>query len=164
MASCYLVFVYGTLRQGRPNHYRLLEAASGFARYLGLATTCEKYPLVIASRYNIPYLLAAPGYGKCVLGEVYEVDDKMLELLDRLEDHPKYYERKMKKVKLQESGKELECWVYLLHKYKPFMMELPFLNDYIAAADDPEKQYIARYLRKEGDDYWLDVKMDEVTA
>ena len=32
---------------------------------------------------------------QCVLGEVYEVDDKMLELLDQLEDHPKYYERKV---------------------------------------------------------------------
>lgn len=28
-------------------------------------------------------------------GEVYEVDDKMLEVLDALEDHPKVYERKV---------------------------------------------------------------------
>lgn len=163
MASRYLVFVYGTLRQGKPNHYRMLEATNGSAQYLGLATTCEKYPLVIASRYNIPFLLAAPGNGKCVLGEVYDVDDKMLEVLDKLEDHPKCYERKIRKVKMQESGKELECWVYLLHKYKPFMMELPFLDDYSAADDDPDKQYKPRYLREEGV-YWSDVKMDEVTA
>lgn len=32
---------------------------------------------------------------QCVRGEVYEVDDKMLEKLDRLEDHPKFYERKV---------------------------------------------------------------------
>ncbi|KAK8396207.1 hypothetical protein O3P69_005339 [Scylla paramamosain] len=166
MASRYLVFVYGTLRQGKPNHFRLLEANSGSAQYLGLATTCEKYPLVIASRYNIPYLLAAPGYGKRVLGEVYEVDDKMLEVLDQLEAHPKYYERKMRKVKLEESGKEVECWLYLLHKYKPFMMELPFLDDYNAAPDDPDKQYMPRYLREKGNEneYWSDVKVDELTA
>lgn len=64
---------------------------------------------------------------------------------------------------MQESGKELECWVYLLHKYKPFMMELPFLDDYSAVDDDPDKQYKPRYLREEGV-YWSDVKMDEVTA
>lgn len=64
MSSRHLVFLYGTLRQDKANHYRLLDPANGEARFLGLATTVEKYPLVIASRYNIPYLLAAPGHGK----------------------------------------------------------------------------------------------------
>ncbi|XP_050685982.1 putative gamma-glutamylcyclotransferase CG2811 isoform X2 [Eriocheir sinensis] len=161
MSARHLVFVYGTLRKNMLNHSRLLDAANGAARCLGLATTTERYPLVIASRYNIPYLLAAPGHGQHVRGEVYEVDDKMLETLDALENHPKYYERKEKKIKLEDSGEERECWVYLLHCYKPHLMDLPFLEDY-CAVDDPEKVYIARCLRKEpGPEYWVDVKLDE---
>lgn len=165
MSPLHLVFVYGTLRKDKPNHFRLLDPTNGQARSLGLATTLEKYPLVIASRYNIPYLLAAPGHGQCVYGELYEVDDKMLEKLDALENHPQYYERKVRKVKLEESGKEVEAWVYLLHQYKPFMMELPFLSDYCSLPDDSDKKYITRSLREvPGPEYWKDVKQDEESA
>ena len=31
-----------------------------------------------------------PGMGNKILGEIYEVDDKMLEKLDELEDHPRF--------------------------------------------------------------------------
>ena len=30
------------------------------------------------------------GVGNKIMGEVYEVDEKMLEKLDELEDHPRY--------------------------------------------------------------------------
>ena len=31
------------------------------------------------------------GVGKKIMGEIYEVDDKMLGKLDELEDHPRYW-------------------------------------------------------------------------
>lgn len=163
MSSRHLVFLYGTLRQDKANHYRLLDPANGEARFLGLATTVEKYPLVIASRYNIPYLLAAPGHGKNVHGEVYEVDDLMLQKCDELEDHPTYYERKVTKMRMDESGKEVDCWVYLLHRYKPYMMELPFLDDYKLAVDnDPDNTYkLSKLIEIVGNEYWTDVKLDD---
>ena len=36
----------------------------------------DRYPLVIASRYNIPYLLDVPGRGEFVVGEIYAIDDE----------------------------------------------------------------------------------------
>lgn len=67
-------------------------------------------------------------------------------------------------VKLEDSGEERECWVYLLHRYKPHLMDLPFLEDY-CAVDDSEKQYCVRYMRdKPGPEYWTDVKLDEALA
>ncbi|XP_045601954.1 putative gamma-glutamylcyclotransferase CG2811 isoform X2 [Procambarus clarkii] len=158
-----LVFVYGTLRQNEFNHKCLTEEENGRSRLIDIGTTKEKYPLVIASRYNIPYALAAPGKGEYIEGEVYEVDDKMLATLDKLEDHPRYYERKIIKVLLQKSREEVDCWIYLLFKYKPHMMELPFLKAY-SSSGNHGKSYCARYLRQgPEEEYWTDVKFVEPT-
>ena len=66
----------------------------------------------------------------------------------------------MKKVKLNECGKEVECWVYLLHHYKPYMMQLPFLDDY--RDDDQDKKFVENFLRESGFEYWSEVKLDQV--
>lgn len=60
------VFVYGTLKEGEPNQHWLTNKNNGSAKLIGQATTTEKYPLVIASKYNIPFLLDKPGVGKVI--------------------------------------------------------------------------------------------------
>lgn len=50
-------------------------------------------PLVIGTRYNIPFLINKPGVGSYVTGEIYEVDDKMMHILDNLEDCQRIYKR-----------------------------------------------------------------------
>lgn len=50
-------------------------------------------PLVIGTRYNIPFLLNKPGVGSYVTGEIYEVDDQMMEILDNLEDCQRLFKR-----------------------------------------------------------------------
>lgn len=47
----FLVFVYGTLKRGQPNHHWLSSAENGFQRFLGEGATVTQFPLVIASRY-----------------------------------------------------------------------------------------------------------------
>jgi hypothetical protein len=51
------VFVYGTLKTGEPNHYWFEDQSHGFAEIVGPAETAEKFPLVIATKYNLPMLL-----------------------------------------------------------------------------------------------------------
>lgn len=63
------------------------------ARYWCTATTTIKMPLVIGTRYNIPFLINKPGLGNYVTGEIYEVDDKMMDILDNLEDCQRIYKR-----------------------------------------------------------------------
>ena len=58
------VFVYGTLKKGQPNHYLIDSPEKGVAHFLGEGRTVEKYPLVIATEYNVPFLLDAAGHGK----------------------------------------------------------------------------------------------------
>lgn len=82
-----LVFVYGTLMRGFRNH-RLL--AQGGCHYLGRGETRPQYTLVDLGPF--PGLLDV-GTTR-VRGEVYEVDAPTLAKLDRLEGHPRFYERK----------------------------------------------------------------------
>ena len=45
-----LVFVYGTLKSGQPNHSLLTAADTGQAELVAPAVTRRRLPLVIASR------------------------------------------------------------------------------------------------------------------
>lgn len=55
------VFVYGTLKQGEPNHGWFSKHENGYYKFLCNAKTVEKYPLIIGTKYNIPFLLYSPG-------------------------------------------------------------------------------------------------------
>ncbi|XP_011877196.1 PREDICTED: putative gamma-glutamylcyclotransferase CG2811 isoform X2 [Vollenhovia emeryi] len=128
------VFVYGTLKRGEPNHGLLKDTANGYAKFLGVGRTTVPYPLVIATRYNIPFLLKRPGTGNHVLGEIYDVNSDMLRRLDELEEHPKFYERTEEKVLLapeaalkpgktfEEVGESTKAWIYFLPRYKSSLL------------------------------------------
>ena len=60
------VFVYGTLKSGEPNHCILSDRTIGKARLITKAKTKQKYPLVVASDYNLPFLLPVPGKGEVI--------------------------------------------------------------------------------------------------
>lgn len=87
------VFVYGTLKSGEPNHYWLTDVKNGGATFIGAGKTKTKFPLIIGSRFNVPFLLNQPGVGYEINGEIYSVDEKMLANLDVLEDYPQLYDR-----------------------------------------------------------------------
>lgn len=58
------VFVYGTLKNSQPNNYLLNDSCHGVAQLIGKGITKSLYPLVVACRYNIPFLLPFEGKGK----------------------------------------------------------------------------------------------------
>ncbi|XP_078482267.1 putative gamma-glutamylcyclotransferase CG2811 [Ciona intestinalis] len=86
----HLVYVYGTLKKGFPNHYLISDAENGVANFLYEANTVEKFALVVGSPFHVPFLLQNTNHGKgnVITGELYEVDDKMLKTLDKFENHP----------------------------------------------------------------------------
>ncbi|KAH7952459.1 hypothetical protein HPB52_023480 [Rhipicephalus sanguineus] len=61
--ATHYVFVYGTLKTGEPNNHVMKDSENGKATLIGTAVTVKKWPLVIASSYNIPYLLHCEGKG-----------------------------------------------------------------------------------------------------
>ena len=91
MTGRFLVFVYGTLKKGFPNHDRYMPQA----RLMGTFRTRESYRLVLnGSRYS-PCMMAGAGMGRRVIGELYEVDRAGLTRMDQLEriDLPDGYRR-----------------------------------------------------------------------
>jgi len=81
--------VYGTLKKGFPNSPLLRKAT-----YLGECRTVGTYPLVVGGDWFSPYLLAAPGHGHRVVGEMYAVCPIVLAALDKLENVGVNYTRK----------------------------------------------------------------------
>ncbi|XP_060557863.1 putative gamma-glutamylcyclotransferase CG2811 [Ruditapes philippinarum] len=130
----FLIFVYGTLKTGEPNYNLMKDETSGVCRRLGTVYTKEKYPLVVASRYNVPFLLYTPGTGHNVQGELYEVDDAQLKRLDKLENHPNLYVRKdvilTKGNDDSNSEEDIHAQAYFLVNYRPSLLDLPMLDSY----------------------------------
>jgi chorismate mutase/prephenate dehydrogenase len=91
MTDRFLVFVYGTLKKGFPNHDRYMPQAD----LVGTFRTRERYRLVLNGDRFSPCLLAGAGQGQRVVGEVYAVDGTGLDRMDRLErvDRPDGYRR-----------------------------------------------------------------------
>lgn len=79
------VFVYGSLRNGQALSY-VLESCDCFNRK---AITRKEFTL-----YSLGAFPALVNKGDTeVVGEVYEVSDEILDLLDRIEGHPHFYTR-----------------------------------------------------------------------
>lgn len=98
------VFVYGTLKEGHLNHHVMQRFGTSKkleveAFIEGIMYTLGVYPAVIEGRGAIK-------------GEVWLVDDKTLKLLDQLEDHPDFYERKIVKL----LGTEERVMAYIMPK------------------------------------------------
>uniref|UniRef100_A0A8C9USD7 Gamma-glutamylaminecyclotransferase n=1 Tax=Spermophilus dauricus TaxID=99837 RepID=A0A8C9USD7_SPEDA len=145
-----LVFVYGTLKQGQPNHKVLLDCANGFAAFQGRGRTAKPYPLVIAGEHNIPWLLHLPGRGHCVLGEIYRVDEHMLGFLDDFEGCPDMYQRTKVQVEVLTwegkgfPGDSVQCFLYSTAIYPPEWVHLPYHESY-----DSEGPHGLRYNPRE---------------
>lgn len=149
------VFVYGTLKKGQPNYYRMFDSANGKAEFLASACTTQKYPLVIANKYNIPFLLNIPGQGRRVQGEIYKVDDQMLKFLDAFEGVPTMYQRTLVELEVKEwvgdaggekkpaAGSKVEAFVYSTTTYEPEWPSLPNYESYDSYGDHG-LQYVTR--------------------
>lgn len=79
-----LVFVYGTLKEGFPNHGR-----NNGRRIGDLYRTRQPFPFYVvrlANEDRAPWLVFKPGEGHHVLGQVFEVDGADLAAMDRFEE------------------------------------------------------------------------------
>lgn len=162
------VFVYGTLKRGEPNHSLIQDTKNGYAKFLGIGRTMTPYPLVIATKYNIPFLLRKSGIGNLVFGEIYDVDTAMLKKLDELEEHPALYERfqedilwapesKLKTANnIDEVGILTRVWIYFLPKFKASLLCGPMYSTYTNSGDHGLK-YCEKYVRNPSYDHKAEV-------
>jgi len=102
MERKHLVFVYGTLRNGHSNHHLLKEAFC-----FGTGSTEASYAMYLISGY--PYVTSSESRYP-IVGELYAVDDDTLKILDSMEGHPRYYERRETTVIV--CGDNHVAWMY----------------------------------------------------
>jgi gamma-glutamylcyclotransferase (GGCT)/AIG2-like uncharacterized protein YtfP len=103
-----LMFVYGTLKQGSYNNIML-----GKSKFLGRAVTKSNLniksigiPIVVA-----PFSDAMREVAKPIVGEVYKVSKRTIDIVDVLEGHPDLYRRFLIDVEIE--NKTLEAYIYL---------------------------------------------------
>lgn len=103
------LFVYGTLKNGFTFHDKYLGDGKGVC--LGRAYASPEYSLYVGAQ---PHLIKEKT-DKAVKGELYEVDQDVLEDIDYLEAHPLIYRREIIEI-YTETGEKLSVWAYLRNK------------------------------------------------
>jgi gamma-glutamylcyclotransferase (GGCT)/AIG2-like uncharacterized protein YtfP len=76
-----ILFLYGTLKQGQRNHFRMAGQ-----HYVGPARTLPCYRLYDCGPY--PGLVEDRAHGLAIAGELWQVDDAALHRLDEFEGAP----------------------------------------------------------------------------
>mmetsp|Transcript_43205 Transcript_43205/g.50051 ORF Transcript_43205/g.50051 Transcript_43205/m.50051 type:complete len:159 (+) Transcript_43205:46-522(+) len=112
------IFVYGTLRKGFYNHHFLEEDTE----FIGKAKSVNEYKMTAREyiirggrKRAVPFVSKTP---ECsITGEIYEVSNNTLKLLDRLENHPFWYVREEVEFVLTEDNtdgepKVVKAWIY----------------------------------------------------
>lgn len=109
--STHSVFVYGTLRKGGSNHFRMHGA-----EFVGKGTV-EGAIYRIDTNPQLVFPALKLDNGGCVMGEVYRVSETQLKDLDAFEgisernEEPYEYRRVMTSVEM-ESGEQTYAWVW----------------------------------------------------
>lgn len=104
-AKMHLVFVYGSLKKGFSNH-SVIENS----KFLGNTETVDRKFRMFSLSY-FPTVAETDGEDFTIIGELYDVDTKTLQDLDRLEGNGHLYNRK--KVKVYCGLDIVEAWMYL---------------------------------------------------
>ncbi|CAL1530586.1 unnamed protein product [Lymnaea stagnalis] len=140
--------MYGTLKSTEPNHIQLFVKGPGGAKFYGRAKTVGKFPLLVTTPFNIPFLLHKEGTGHRIDGELYRMDEETFNHVDWFEDHPNWYVRKLVKVEVYTDDSDImieprvvECWMYGLARFKKSLLEMPLVEVYHDNPQDKQRRY-----------------------
>jgi gamma-glutamylaminecyclotransferase len=109
-----LLFVYGTLKDGFPNH-----ALNQGRRIPGDYRTKKAFPLYVVRLPNevrAPWLVDLPGEGHQVVGQVFQVEPSALQAMDAFEEVGRstgYVRVEIELVPVSVGGTELSAFSYL---------------------------------------------------
>jgi gamma-glutamylcyclotransferase (GGCT)/AIG2-like uncharacterized protein YtfP len=109
----HLVFVYGTLMKCQRNYSRLADGGARLidenAYHLGTVSMKSRET---SGGYLVPIVVQEPAHEPLaiIIGEVYEISDQLLNMLDTFEGHPDVYARE--KAFIYTTAGLVEMWMY----------------------------------------------------
>lgn len=105
------VFTYGTLMNGKPNHYLLDTPDSEFIKEDSLSGY-QMFDFISPTKedgiYESNYPVILPAEGHSIVGEIYKCNYKVIPYLDQLEGEGTLYKKTLVETK---SG--IACYVYV---------------------------------------------------
>lgn len=102
-----VLFVYGTLKRGERNYFRLADQ-----EFLGEVVTAPKYRVIDLGPH--PGLIRDDANGLAIHGELFAVDAKCLAELDAFEEVPGPFVREL----IEVAGHK-EVWAYYMNTTPP---------------------------------------------
>lgn len=121
------IFTYGTLTTSGGNNI-LMQKAGG--ELIGEVHTEVPYTLELG---QYPELYNTPGTGEIIHGELYEVPEESVDLLDYYEGHPSLYERGP--IKVVKGSDVLDCEVYFYKEILKDTTTNPCACEYCGSED-----------------------------
>lgn len=109
----HLVFTYGSLKSGFGNH-SCIEGDN--TTLLGEGRTQDTSFLMASYRVYPAVKRFVSDEAFAIAGELYEVDDEVLECLDMLESNGRFYQRELVNIVLDDEDMEnpvVQAWMYL---------------------------------------------------
>ncbi|KAK1438435.1 hypothetical protein QVD17_04244 [Tagetes erecta] len=149
MSNKTLIFFYGTLKRGFPNHPLMEDLIShNDAIFIGTYITDLHLPLV-QGPYGIPFMLNLPGSSRHrINGELYSVSDSALRRLDELEGISRGHYERLPITLRSEDGETVEAEAYYGHRsFAEEMWRKSGEEGYDAYTEELAKDYVTRDLR-----------------
>lgn len=116
------LFVYGSLQRGLGIDSLLKNSV-----FLGDGITVDKF--LMFDLGSFPGIVK-DSRGKNIFGEVYQINQATLDILDIVESHPDSYTRKMFEIQMEDEAKE--CWIYewrVFYNKNPLFRLKPIQSD-----------------------------------
>ncbi|NNE15349.1 MAG: gamma-glutamylcyclotransferase [Saprospiraceae bacterium] len=144
-----LVFSYGTLKRGFPNHSIMEEIK---ASYISDASTNFKYPLLLDGKWNTPFMIHKKNFPNSykISGELFEIDNKGIIALDKFEGVDKcYYKRLEIEISYKHTNGDTtskDAWCYFRYENASKLLVDPsrFISFY---GKEEVKKYTAVHFR-----------------
>ena len=114
------LFIYGTLKTNKSRNFYLSDKHYANAHFVKASRTAPKYRLVKSWLLDYPCLLD-DSRGIAVEGELWDVPEEKIPLIDAIEGHPNLFQRRLIEL---EDGEEAQAY---------FIREVPWFSWHIQA-------------------------------